>query len=240
MEQLSVIAERCDAVGARLAAGLFTAEEVGAPHRRERLFVLADRDRDGRTGAELFQWGRPVAFGQGPGVADTKYGGCERRHAPERRASPALSSGESVADTDSTRSQIDSLRRCEERPECAPIERDGGTLGYPFRGERGRRPKTSQRGPKRRTLAEWPGAGAFPPAFDNGNGWRRWIDDGGPEPVICGGADGVAHRVDRLRILGNGVVPLVAAYAFATLSADLAAGGARGSTAPDLMEATAS
>jgi DNA (cytosine-5)-methyltransferase 1 len=33
-------------MGYRLAAGLFTAAEVGAPHRRERLFILAHREGD--------------------------------------------------------------------------------------------------------------------------------------------------------------------------------------------------
>ena len=33
-------------LGYRLAAGLFTAAEVGAPHRRERLFILAHREGD--------------------------------------------------------------------------------------------------------------------------------------------------------------------------------------------------
>ena len=33
-------------MGYRLAAGLFTAAEVGAPHRRERLFILAIREGD--------------------------------------------------------------------------------------------------------------------------------------------------------------------------------------------------
>jgi DNA (cytosine-5)-methyltransferase 1 len=33
-------------MGYRLAAGLFTAAEVGAPHKRERLFILAHRERD--------------------------------------------------------------------------------------------------------------------------------------------------------------------------------------------------
>jgi len=41
------------------------------------------------------------------------------------------------------------------------------------------------------------------------------------EPAICGVADGLASRVDRLSMLGNGVVPLEAAYAFATLLARL-------------------
>jgi DNA (cytosine-5)-methyltransferase 1 len=37
-------------MGYRVKAGLFTAEEVGAPHRRERLFILAYRNSDGRDG----------------------------------------------------------------------------------------------------------------------------------------------------------------------------------------------
>jgi len=39
------------------------------------------------------------------------------------------------------------------------------------------------------------------------------------EPSVCRGADGLAHRVDRLRLCGNGVVPLVAAHAFRILAA---------------------
>ncbi len=40
------------------------------------------------------------------------------------------------------------------------------------------------------------------------------------EPAICRMADGLAYRVDRLRLCGNGVVPLVAAYAFCTLATE--------------------
>jgi DNA (cytosine-5)-methyltransferase 1 len=36
-------------MGYRVKAGLFTAEEIGAPHKRERLFILAYRDGDGRS-----------------------------------------------------------------------------------------------------------------------------------------------------------------------------------------------
>lgn len=38
------------------------------------------------------------------------------------------------------------------------------------------------------------------------------------QPAICRVADGLAFRVDRLRLLGNGVVPAVAAGAFHTLA----------------------
>jgi DNA (cytosine-5)-methyltransferase 1 len=37
------------------------------------------------------------------------------------------------------------------------------------------------------------------------------------EPGICGAPNGVARWMDRLHMLGNGVVPLVAAYAFRAL-----------------------
>ena len=41
------------------------------------------------------------------------------------------------------------------------------------------------------------------------------------ESFVCGMADGMAERTRRLRLSGNGVVPLEAAYAYITLAADL-------------------
>lgn len=60
------------------------------------------------------------------------------------------------------------------------------------------------------------GVPVWPPAPANHNGW-----EGVPaslKPAVCRMADGLAYRVDRLRLCGNGVVPLVAAYAFCTLA----------------------
>ena len=45
---------------------------------------------------------------------------------------------------------------------------------------------------------------------------RNWM----PEPDVGRVADGVAHRVDRIKALGNGQVPRVAATAFPLLSID--------------------
>jgi len=45
----------------------------------------------------------------------------------------------------------------------------------------------------------------------------RYIPTKALEPAVCGMADELAYRVDRLRLCGNGVVPLAAAVAFRVL-----------------------
>jgi DNA (cytosine-5)-methyltransferase 1 len=139
-------------MGFSVAAGLFTAEEVGAPHRRERLFILAHAEG---AGAWLDQFNaRQGAGGNGQSVADPDGAGLERQS----------------------------------RHEAAPAGSDfttehGFPLWPPGPGE----------------LETW---GIVPDAL---------------KPAVHRMADGMAYRVDRLRACGNGVVPLVAAYAFRTL-----------------------
>lgn len=58
--------------------------------------------------------------------------------------------------------------------------------------------------------------------------WGEVLDlDPTLEPALCGVAHAMAHRVDRLRLTGNGVHPLAAALAFRTLRDALAHGGGR-------------
>lgn len=80
-----------------------------------------------------------------------------------------------------------------------------------------------------RPVAELRRARLFPPAPSDLDGWRA-VSAVAPhlKPELCRMADGLANRVDRLRMLGNGVVPLQAAHAIRTLVTRLAARGSAG------------
>lgn len=164
-----------DRVLADLAALGFDAEwvclrasDAGAPHRRERLFLLAYAEH----GAE-FERARDT---RGQAAQWSSIGG-----GPER-------SREGLANTRGQRLEGSELYR----PAAAAAL--GGDSVLPV----------------------------WPPGRDDLAGWRSVLTKRPDvEPAICRMADGLAHRVDRLRLLGNGVVPQQAALAYRLLHARL-------------------
>jgi len=225
-----------EAMGYRTQAGLFSAEEVGAPHGRERLFVLAYRInprcqiRRGKGAWEIWndenEKDRPTPSKSGSGMADAPRL-CEPRPGREDRGRGGGTerAGAAVADAEHLRAGAggegvegepagDGRRGSPNRSEeLADAEGDGQIGGE---SSPGLSPGCTIKGRGGDTIP------LFPPGPGDLDAWRAVLGrDPSLEPAVCGVADGLASRVDSLSMLGNGVVPLAAAYAFATLLARL-------------------
>jgi DNA (cytosine-5)-methyltransferase 1 len=171
------VARDLQGMGYRVAAGLFTAEEVGAPHGRERLFILAGSAQ----------------------LADAERSGGSAEPRLEHQERPEVVDGSGRC-CDSGMADAECERGCRR-----DAEREHAAYALPFRA----------------------GVGyGFPPGPEDSAGWRSTLavrPDLAPavEPSVRGMADGVARglgRADQLHILGNGVVPQQAAYAFGILT----------------------
>jgi DNA (cytosine-5)-methyltransferase 1 len=187
-------------MGYRVKAGLFTAAEVGAPHKRERLFILAYRE--GFFGERGFAerdlgWKPEVSLGgKRCDVADAS----RTRTGKHKLGSRGQSDRDQQDMADASRLLGKKIKRYEPNGTC-------GGMGNPDNTGLERR---HGGGGCENQLPAWA------PGPTEHEEWKRIPAH--LKPAVCRVADGLAHRVDRLRLCGNGVVPLVAAYAFCTLA----------------------
>lgn len=246
-------------LGFEVEGGLFTAAEVGAPHQRERIFILAVADPDRRqsqgraaiSGEALGGRSYPQSAGSGAwlpsvGLADANS---ERLEGvgPDAGEIGRPDAGRSAGLRDGT--TLVHAERSERRPHLVgghePDRKDGGRdqeasgAGEPSQlvehaesiGRGKGRSEPSVRGGWSATAQP---IGLFPPGPSDLSSWRDTLERAPElEPAFRRVADGLASRldiarVDRLRLLGNGVVPLEGAYAFRTLVTRLAARGSVG------------
>lgn len=216
---------------------VFSAAGVGAPHLRRRLFILAERVPDADCDGLRFEPERGPGSAQAPherhaeplelgkAMADAAFDGVEasREHWSSCAGiSRAQRESASVGDSSGSRRKGTAARRDAESESATRCGALGDTDSGRLEVERLAQHSEQQRPPGDQPDGSDPdGILQWPPGPGDADGWGRYLAAGGPEPALRRGAHGLSDRVDRLRCLGNGVVPEVAARAFLVLRARL-------------------
>lgn len=214
-------------MGFKVAAGLFSAAETGATHKRERLFILAYSESGGC--GERGQEGHTRRIGHSDssdaGLADPGSGQLSqpRRGSEGRNGSGSAGPQRGLGDAGGAGLEG------REQPEA---HRDGDGPGA--------------HGPTAEPGRAW--LPTAPPRPNDYDGWaevmrvaphlapaisirdvkricdraaemvaERIMEEEAAEPVLRGMVDGMAQRPRALKLYGNGVHPMAAAYAFRTL-----------------------
>ena len=237
-------------MGYSVEAGLFTAAEVGAPHKRERLFILAHSEHNGHfepTGAQSIgssicnsEEGQdnpsdPQRTGESCELANAKCAESGPRTEQEaqagiRRDRPAISSmadstgkriqGTEPEGTASPGRQINQQSdvRWPSRPGQPQYEWEEPRVVANTRcGKQGQCRDTIEatvEGKDQKGQAQHRNT---PDRPSSNEGESNKSTKGQTKPRLGRAVNGPSSRLDRLRLLGNGVVPQCAELAFRTL-----------------------
>ena len=225
-------------LGYCVKAGLFTAEEVGASHKRERLFILAyresifgqyavpERDCQGRSAQAAGSFGHYLGNAEHDGSSTAALAGSDGTDAGARGSASGTDTSQQSARTDHV-ADTQSAGKRGKSGQLPQTQRgqDGSVLRLSVGAGQGLADRhhagcEEQCGAEpiqaQHEAAECRGLSALPLFAPGPTGEWDNIPES-LEPAICRMADGLAYRVDRIRAGGNGVVPLAAAYAWRTL-----------------------
>jgi DNA (cytosine-5)-methyltransferase 1 len=172
---LGVVLEDLAALGYNARWGVLGARDVGAPHKRDRMWVLAWRRND--TNASSFGWNNGCNHREERPILHNQDGNAEEdKPKRDKRLSGTWDARSNVAYSDLP-------------------QREGAGQSI----------------------------GSYPEHADSLPSSAWWGKDPAEIPKLGLGrmADGVANRVDRLKAIGNGQVPMCAAMAFSILSEGL-------------------
>ena len=253
---LQYVLRELEGLGYRATAGVFSAAEVGAPHQRKRVFILASNVENAPiTGTRHLnretkgQTGRRKGIRQGDGETGPVW---------------TDSAGAELADAQSNRSARKAGTICEEAGQVGELPRELVGSGHRYKELAD---GNSQRIPQRSVsesvqeeystagdcgLDRWPARPGEPQhdweeprvvantksqqgsprdhrgqprassqseesQFGRGHSGSLRESNGQAQSSLGRASHGSSSRVDRLRLLGNGVVPDTAAKAFVTL-----------------------
>jgi len=185
---LREVIEDLESLGYTTTWGIFSAAEVGAPHQRKRVYILANSERDPireQSGGRGWENGQSTSFlgvdGETRPVADPN----DPRQQPSKRSGQA---------------RYDVGRRGEELADAVSKGSQGWLQGRQDKERKSELRHTGRSG-----------------ATHKQQGQEIWATEPGLGRVV----DGCADRVDRLRLLGNGVVPQTAAQAWTVLNKEV-------------------
>lgn len=209
--------------------GLLSAAAVGAPHRRERFWLLADAGGARRSevagstpGDEAADGWQPdghhVADGHREAVADT--GRAQRQGGGRQPTGPQHAR---TADPRPTVADAASVGLCSRLASRTPKEQPGAAIcGCDVADAASvdeREPHDAARPIARGDTRQDAGWRGFPPPPGDDAGWADWIAQGGPEPGVRRGTDGAPPWLaDALHLGGNGLVPQCARAAWELLT----------------------
>jgi len=205
---LSTVISDLEADGYRTTWGIFSAAECGASHQRKRVFILGRLANTGNI-PSTYRRSRTV---NGGGSGETKEVSFEPANEQERGDRQARQRKNASSDTGKCGNGGADVAN----GKCAGLEGHSGD--FVGSKERERHKSGNERSDSVKSLFP---ARPGQPQFD-------WEEPRTIVPELDGATDGsasrvdaTAYRVDRLRLLGNGVVPATAAKAWTELSARL-------------------
>ena len=218
--------QRLERLHYRVAAGIFSASECGAPHQRKRVFILAVASglggkaglsgqvsgNEGQSG-EPDDGGHQAVWPSRPG--EQQYGWEPPRVVVAHSSDNGCASGEAGGDVCGEQSDT---RRQEE---SASVEQSAGSDS--FASLSGEAVADSHRIDRSAQAEGWEHDRQAGPAGE----WQTQPPLGGDADGAAGGMDYAElcvtcdNRTDELRLLGNGVVPATAERAFRVLIKEL-------------------
>ncbi len=256
---LQYVLRELEGMGYRATAGIFSAEEVGAPHQRKRVFITAYRNSVRHDGRKLSDrdggWSipkqaqprteQPLVWGEAEGCSGdsrgelvnsngdghSKHSETQKEESIRGAEATTMSRSEELANSIGSGLEGHSGNEQGEGRQSTGQGRPTATSGlsprwpsrpgepqYEWEEPRVVADTKSQQGSPRDNGGE-PRASSQSEQSQSGGGHSGSLRDsnGQAEPRLGRASNGSTSRVDRLRLLGNGVVPQTAAKAFATL-----------------------
>ena len=195
---LDIVLRELSEAGYDAEWSVISASSVGACHQRSRWWLIAYPNDNGSPSTEKCGFNGETSDRTQKGQNQT----CQSERSSKSRNSTVVQRASEFTDSDSKRSQRRLLQFNKELQETRHIrQKDTFSSTNPdsFR---------TQSNSKRMESPIW--TNAFLNSKERRTldpDWRRYVS----EPSLCRGDDGLRNRVDRLRSLGNSVVPQCAA-----------------------------